>query len=413
MKEPFKFVVLGSDDNAYGISRSVFETYKKKSLLLCSRALYPTMYSNITEIKIIKNFDKEEEAIKKIIEIGKELLKDYENLILVPCSDWYMEICIKNKKELEKIYTNKWNDEETLKSFITKDKFYELCEKYNLKYPKTIIVKPNERTTAHKKVTFNYPLILKPNNSNSSEYLHAEFEGKKKVYIIENEEELKRVIKNIDNSTYKDNLIIQEFVEGDDTNNIVINCYSNQNGKVISACLGHAILEEYLPSVMGNYAAIISETGDNKLFKNIINFLEKINYKGFSNFDLKYDVNKKEYFVFEINYRQGRSSFFMNASGLSLSKLMVDDLIYKKSVNEVLHSTKKILWLNIPEYVVKKYVRNDNVKKEIKKLIKEKKVTHTLKYKEDLNLKRYLLIKKVYLSKIKQYYKYFVEKWFF
>lgn len=410
MKEPFKFVILGSDDNAYGISRSVYETYHIKPLILCGRLLYPTEYSKILETEVIEDFDKEDIAIENIMKKGKQLKEKYDKLILVPCSDWYMEICIKHKSELERVYENKWIDESTLQSFITKDKFYELCEKYNLKYPKTVIVKPKERALAYKRVNFKYPIILKPNNSNSSEYLHATFEGKKKVFIINDEEELKRVIKNIDSSSYKDNLIIQEFVEGDDTNNVVINCYSNKNGKVVAIGLGRAVLEEYLPSVMGNYAAIISEVGDNPLFKSIIDFLEKINYKGFSNFDLKYDVNKKEYYLFEINYRQGRSSFFMNASGLSLSKLLVDDLICDKVVNEALHIENKILWLNIPEYVAKRYIKNKKVNEEIRELIKLKKVCHTLKYEEDKSLKRSLLINRMYLSKIKQYHTYFVEK---
>lgn len=410
MKEEFKFIILGSDDNAYGMSRSIYEKYHVKPLLLCNKQLYPTEYSKIVEIEKFENFDKEELCIENIKKVGNRLKESYNKLILIPCSDWYMEICIKHKKELELIFENRWNDYSLLQSFITKDKFYELCEKYNLKYPKTIIVKLNERKEAHTKVKFKYPIILKPNNSNSSEYLHASFEGKKKVFIINSEEELKRTISNIDKSSYKDNLIIQEFVEGDDTNNVVINCYSDKNGKVVAMALGRAVLEEYLPSVMGNYAAIISEPGYNDLFKSISSFLENIKYKGFSNFDLKYDINKKEYFVFEINYRQGRSSFFVNESGINLAELLVDDLIYNKKNDKIKYPTEKILWLNIPEYVAKKYIKNKKVNKEVRDLIKKKKVVHTLKYKKDTNIKRSLKIGRMYLSKIKQYMDYFVEK---
>lgn len=409
MKE-FKFIILGSDDNAYGMSRSIYEKYNEKPLLLCGRTLYPTEHSKIVEIEQFKDFDKEDICIENIKKVGKRLKNEYKKLILIPCSDWYMEICIKHKKELETIFENRWNDYSLLQSFITKDKFYELCEKYNLRYPTTIIVKPEERSSAHTKVNFKYPLILKPNNSNSSEYLHASFIGKKKVFIINSEEELKNTIANIDTSTYKDNLIIQEFVEGDDTNNVVINCYSDKNGKVVAMALGRAVLEEYLPSVMGNYAAIISEPGYNDLFKSIASFLENIQYKGFSNFDLKYDVNKKEYFIFEINYRQGRSSFFVNESGINMSELLVDDLVYNKKVTKIKYPTEKILWLNIPEYVAKKYIKNKEVNKEVRELIKKKKVVHTLKYNKDTSLKRTIKIGRMYLSKIKQYMDYFVEK---
>lgn len=410
MNKTFKFVILGSDDNAYGIARSYYEKYKDKALALCSRELYPTFYSNILDIKKIENFDKEDICIENIVKIGKKLKEKYNCLVLVPCSDWYMQVCIKNKEKLKDIYENSWNDLKMLESFITKDKFYELCEKYKLTYPKTIICHLKDRKEINKKINFSYPIILKPNNSNSSEYLHAKFEGKKKVYIINNEEELIKTIKNIDSSSYKDNLIIQEFVKGDDTNNVVINCYSNKEGKVVAMSLGRAVLEEYLPSVMGNYAAIITEPGYQELFDKVKYFLESIKYKGFSNFDFKYDIEKKEYFVFEINYRQGRSSFSVNAGGLSLAELLTDDLVYNKKENEIKHPTTKVLWLNIPEYIAKKYIKNKLVNKEVKDLIKQKKVVHSLKYKEDYNLKRKLIINRMYLSKIKQYMKFFVEK---
>jgi len=409
VKKTFFLVILGSDENAYGISRSYYEKYKTKPLLLCGRILPPVMHSNIVDIKVIEKFDEEKTAIKNIIEIGVNLKKEYEKLILVPCSDWYMQICIKNRKKLEAIYENCFIDETTLNSFITKDKFYNLCEKYNLKYPSTIICKKEDRNKIYNKITFKYPIVLKPNNSNSSEYLHAKFKNKKKVYILNSLNELKETINNI-GSNYKDNLIIQEFVKGDDTNNIVINAYSNKHGKVTAISLGRPVLEEYHPKTIGNYAVIISSPGYNELFYKIKKFLESINYKGFSNFDLKYDEEKKEYYVFEINYRQGRSSFFVNESGLSMIDLLVDDLIYDKVTKNIKMLDKKILWLNVPISVATKYIKNKEINSEVKKLIKDKKEVHTLIYDKDMSPMRWILINKLYLSKIKQYKDYFIEK---
>ncbi len=410
MKEEFLFVILGSDENAYGISRSYYEKFNKKPLLLCSRILPSCTYSNITDIKLIKDFDNKDICIENIIKIGYELKKKYKKLVLVPCSDSYMEICIKNKTKLEKIYENRFIDYTTLEKFITKDKFYSLCEKYNLTYPKTIICKYNERNNIIDKIPFNYPLVLKPNNSNSLEYLKADFKNKKKVFIINKKEELKEIIKNINESNYKDNLIIQEFVSGDDTNNVVVNCYSNRFGKVVMMSIGKAVLEEYAPKTMGNYAVIISVVGFNKILEKIKIFLESINYKGFSNFDIKYDVVKKEYFVFEINYRQGRSSFFTECAGISLANLLYEDLVLNTVNTKVKYLDKEILWLNVPELVAKKYTKNKIIKKKIKQLIKEKKNYHTLIYDKDLNLKRIFLIIRLYLSKIKQYKDYFIKK---
>lgn len=404
-----KFVILGSDENAYGMSRVIYKTYKEKPLVLCSRVLYPTMFSKIVDVKIIENFDTESVCIKSLMSIIENLRKTTKNIILIPCSDSYMEFVIKNQDLLSGLVLNKFVSYDLLKKFITKDKFYNLCDKYKLRYPKTVIIKESDRLDILKKINFKYPLILKPNNSNSSEYLHAEFPNKKKVFLIKSETELIETVNNIDKSNYKDNLIVQEFIKGDDTNNLVINAYSSTDGKVRMMGIGRPILEEYHPKVLGNYAAIISEVGYKEVMSDVKRFLESIKYVGFSNFDFKYNEEDKKYYCFEINYRQGRSSYFLNECGVNLIELLTDDLVYKKR-KDIIYPTKKILWLNVPYIVTKKYINNSKVLEEISELKNKNEVYHTLFDKEDMFLIRYINLKKVYFSKTRQYKKYFIKK---
>lgn len=404
-----KFVILGSDENAYGMSRVIYKTYKEKPLVLCSRILYPTMFSKIVDIKVIENFDTESVCIKSLINVGETLKKTTKNIILIPCSDSYMEYVVKNQDLLSGLFLNKFISYNLLKSFITKDKFYNLCDKYKLRYPKSVIIKESDRLDILKKIHFKYPLILKPNNSNSSEYLHAEFPNKKKVFLIKSETELIQTVNNINKSNYKDNLIVQEFIKGDDTNNLVINAYSSTDGKVRMMGIGRPVLEEYHPKVLGNYAAIISEVGYKEVMNDVKKFLENIKYVGFSNFDFKYNEIDKKYYCFEINYRQGRSSYFLNECGVNLIELLTDDLVYKKR-KDIIYPTKKILWLNVPYIVIKKYINNTKVLEEISELKNKKEVYHTLFDKEDLSLIRYINLKKVYFSKTRQYKKYFIKK---
>ena len=316
---------------------------------------------------------------------------------------------VKNQDLLSGLFLNKFISYNLLKSFITKDKFYNLCDKYKLRYPKSVIIKESDRLDILKKIHFKYPLILKPNNSNSSEYLHAEFPNKKKVFLIKSETELIQTVNNINKSNYKDNLIVQEFIKGDDTNNLVINAYSSTDGKVRMMGIGRPVLEEYHPKVLGNYAAIISEVGYKEVMNDVKKFLENIKYVGFSNFDFKYNEIDKKYYCFEINYRQGRSSYFLNECGVNLIELLTDDLVYKKR-KDIIYPTKKILWLNVPYIVTKKYINNTKVLEEISELKNKKEVYHTLFDKEDLSLIRYINLKKVYFSKTRQYKKYFIKK---
>lgn len=410
MKEKFKFVLLGSDDNVYGMSRSCFDKYGVTTIAYGMGHLVPTRFSSIVEVNQIEDFNKDDVLINTIVENGKKLKEDYEKLILIPCLDYYMETCIKYQNKLKGIYENSFISYDLLQNFITKDKFYELSDKYGIKYPKTIICKYEDRDEIHKKIDFEYPIILKPNNSLSSEYLYCEFPEKSKVFYINTEEELIKIIKNINSSTYKDNLIIQEFIKGDDTCNRVINCYSDQNGKVKMMAFGRPILEEYTPGSLGNYAAIISEVGYHPIFDKVKNMLESIGYKGFSNFDIKYDEQRDEYYFFELNYRQGRSSFFVNEAGVSMAQLLVDDLVYNKEDDEIKYPTKKILWLNVPEDVVLKYVTNESVLNEVNELIDSKNFTHTLYYDKDASPERIDKMNKHYDVKRTQYEEYFIKK---
>lgn len=410
MKQEFMPVLLGSDDNVYGLSRSFYEKYGIKPIALCKARLNPTKYTKIIEFKLVENLSSNDVFLNAVINLAKELKKKYKKLILIPCSDYYLDLIVENKDEIEKYYENKFITKENLDTFVTKDKFYDLCEKYNLTYPKTIICKYSDRNNIHEKITFDYPIVLKPNNSNSTDYLNAEFKGKKKAYIIKDESELKEVIKNINTSNYKDNLIIQEFIEGDDTHMRVVNAYCNKNGKVKMIALGNIVLEEYYPTTIGNYASIITDNKEKELLKEVKNFLEKIKYTGFANFDFKYDEKDKKYKCFEINPRQGRSSFFVEASGISLAQVITDDLVFNKDYKDIIGCPNKVLWMNIPTDLLNTYVKNKKVLNEANKLIKENKVVHTLFYDKDMSLLRKSHLKRLYNIQYKLYDEYFIEK---
>ena len=207
----------------------------------------------------------------------------------------------------------------------SKDSFYKMCEKYNLDYPSTYVIDYESRDEIN--IPFEFPVALKP--ASSKDYLEVSFEGKEKSYKLNSKDELKKTVDKIYNSGYKSNIIVQDFIPGNDDSMWVMNCYSNKHGRVKMMCLGKCILEEHTPYGIGNYKAIISD-GDEVLYSKIKNFLEGIKYVGFSNFDIKYNYRDKKYKLFEINIRQGRSSFFTTCAGLNLSKFIVDDYIYNK-----------------------------------------------------------------------------------
>ncbi len=408
MKKDFMAVILGSDENAYGFARVFYETYGIKSIALTIHVLEVSMHSDIIEFIRDENLHDPSHFVAKLNGIAKKLKQEYEKVILIPCSDLYMELCVKERFRLVG-YENSFIDYSIYKRFNLKEKFYEMCEIYNLPYPKTLACTKDNYRSVIRKNDFNYPLILKPNNSNSEDYLTAEFEGKEKVYFVNSEEELLKKLEIVYHSTYKGEMLIQKFVGGDDTHMRVLNVYCDKSGKVRIMSLGQPILEEYHPSTFGNYAAIISIPGMTPIMKNIKTFLESIKFKGACNFDIKIDEESGECYLFEINPRPGRSSFFTTPAGASIQKAYVEDLVYNRLENNF-GNTDEILFLNVPFILLKRYVRNKELLEKAVKLKEKKAIFHVLKYDRDKSIKRKLCVYKQYARKIHYFPKYFIEK---
>lgn len=399
MKEKeFISVLFGSDRNVYGMAIGFYEQYQVRSIAVCKIGYSETKYSKIIDIYQNKDIEKKEVFFKTL----KEIKKKYNNkkIILIACSDVYARLIIENKKELEKDFIVPYINEDLMNKLIIKENFYKICEKYNLDYPKTIIyTKDNYKK---QKLPFDFPVIIKPSDSVS--YWKSSFWGKKKVFIVTSLDEFNDILKRVYNSEYEKDLIVQEYIEGDDTNLRVLNAYVNKNHKVTFMALGQVILEDKAPASFGDYDAIIP-TYDQELFDKMKKFLESINYVGYANFDLKYNQKNNSYKLFEINIRQGRSHSFVTLGGMNITKYLVEDVIYNEEY-EIEYLNQEYLWTLVPKRIIMKYVKNEEIKNKIKKLYKEHKVKNILYYKKDLTLKRYLVLKRKNIDKkYKLYYR--------
>ena len=128
---------------------------------------------------------------------------------------------------------------------------------------------------------------------------------------------------------------------------------------------------------------------DAALLEKLKNFLEDMQWEGFANMDIKYDARTGEYKMFEMNPRQGRSSYFVTAAGYNLSKWLVEDVLEHKELGLTIADTKS-LWMIAPYGVIKKYLKDPDLLARADKLKKEGKCAHQLFCKEDWNLKRWL-----------------------
>ncbi len=399
-----KVLIIGTDINAYYMSRCYHEITGKKADIIGNRAI---PYTSISNPIIVNDFNNKENFKKALIEYG-EKNKEY-NILLIATSDLYVKMVSEEKGLLEKYYVFNYPDIELVNNLLIKEKFYSIYENMGLDMPKTYIYPCNKNESIQKIKDYfkEYPIIIKP--SDGVEYHKLDGEGLAKVYKAHSEEELEKIIKKIENAGYNKNLIIQEFIPGDDSALFDSIFYVGKDKKAKLATFAQIGLQEHTPTGIGNCTVLINGYDEHGYNEEIVyklkDFIEKIGYQGFAEFDIKYDYRDNKYKVLEINPRQSRSGYYLTACGYNLVKYLIDDLINNKEMKFEIIKNKYILSF-VPKKIIKKYIKNEKLKKEIKKLIKNKKIVNPLKYKGDKNFKRklYLLYRDInYLKKYKKY----------
>ena len=376
-------VLLGSDANVYGMARSFYQQYGVTSVAVCKGALVATANSRLVKIAVLEpRLEEDDVFVSTLVSFARR--NTGRQLVLVSCADGYTILMARHREELAAYYHFACPDLQTVLDLDIKDNFYRACERHGLSYPKTATCNAQNYKTVE--LPFDFPCIIKA--SNSAAYWNCSFPHKKKVFLAQNREEYDAITAAIYGSSYQDDLILQEYIPGDDNCMRVLNAYCGLDRKVHLMALGRPLLEEQTPEGIGNYAAILS-VHDGELLARMRAFLEDVRWVGFANFDMKYDARTGEYKLFEMNPRQGRSSYFVTASGYNLAKWLVEDVLLHKDLGYTEADTES-LWMIAPYGVIRKYLKDPELLAEAARLKKEGKCAHQLFCKEDFNLKRYL-----------------------
>lgn len=401
MSKDFIPLLFGGDINVYSVARAFHEGYNVKSICYGKYNSGPATRSKIISYHTEPNIEDDDTLNKIVISFSNKHLD--KKIFVIGCGDRYVELISKNKKNFPSNCIAPYIDYSLLNNLIHKDHFYKLCDKYNIPHPDTFIY---DRSMGHNfSIPFKSPFILKPSNSIS--YWEHPFIGNDKVFILNSKKELLNILDKCYNAGYKDTMIIQDMIPGDDSYMGVLTNYSDKNKKVKMMCLGHVLLEEHTPHGLGNHAVILTEKNEELSLK-IKAFLEDIGYTGFSNFDLKYDIRDKSYKVFEINCRQGRSNYYVTGAGFNISTYLVNDYIENKDMSFKICDNKS-LWRVVPRKVSYDYVpsKYHDIMKELER---NNKVSNSLVYPYDNSLIRKLWTFKNLHSHYKKFSTYYKKK---
>lgn len=402
MKE-FRCLIIGNDINAYYLARCYHElTGMKADLISISipgqKSFAYTRYTKILNIKYIEKLW-DENIFLNALEEYYNLHKD-EKILLVSSNETYGDFIAKNQNKLKKKFYFNYPSVELQRTLVNKELFYKTYAKSVLDLPKTIYFDCKLDDKIKKKI--NFPVIVKP--ANVILFKHINFEGKKKIYRLNTMEELNTVIGYFKDGGYNDTLIIQEYIEGDDSHLFDAVVYVDKNHEVKLVSFAQIGLQEHSSKMIGNAAVLINGyslfPGVTEQINKIKKFMESIDYQGFAEFDMKYDVRDEKYKVMEINARQGRCSYYITPCGFNLIEILYKDLILKEELDYQVVE-KQQLETFVPKCIVKKYITNEKYKEKVLSLWKDR--VNPLSYKKDNGFLRKLLLIKIAYNYIKAY----------
>lgn len=399
IQQKFLPIIVGTDINAYNMAISFHEEYGIQPVLV-GKGVLP--FTNLSTIPRAIEYDKKladpTQFAKILISVAKKYEREAEKLILVGTNDLYVRLIIENRAILKDYFVFNYIEEDLMNDLQYKANFYKLCAEHGIDIPATYFY--DCQSTAPFNGELMYPAIVKP--SNGIEYSRNPFEGQQKVFKVQTEDELQRVISMIRASGYRDQLIIQDYIPGEDTAMWDSVVYVSSKGKSQLVSFAQVVLQEHTVTAIGNYTALITRYNE-ALMEKLRGFLEAVGYRGFANFDLKFDERDGKFKVFEVNIRQGRSSYYITAMGHNMARYFVDDLIHELD-KPCAYLKGDVLFSVVPKIVLKKFVSDIAVKKDIERLIREKKLVNPLFYKKDKHFKRklYLVARQVnYYKKYK------------
>ncbi len=399
-------VLLGSDANVYGMARSFYQQYGVTSVAVCKGALVATAHSRLVRIGVVEpDLERDEVFVRTLVAFAKA--NGGRPLVLVSCADGYTILLARNRDALAPYYRFACPSLETVLNLDIKDHFYKACAAHGLSYPQTATcTAQNYRQIA---LPFAFPVIIKA--SNSAAYWNCRFPHKKKVFLAADRAEFDAITAAVYGSSYRDDLILQEYIPGDDNCMRVLNAYCGLDHKVHLMALGRPLLEEQTPEGIGNYAAILSDPAlnDAALLARMRAFLEDVGWEGYANFDMKLDARTGEYKLFEMNPRQGRSSYFVTAAGYNLTRWLVEDVLEHRDTGFTVAESES-LWMIAPYGVIEKYLRDPALLAKARALKKAGKCAHQLFCREDANLRRWLWYARSQLNYYRKTAKYYGNK---
>ena len=282
-------VSLGGDVLTYTWARLFYETYGLTSVVLAASDAKAISASRFTDYRAVPGIDQEQVCLDVLREVGaKARAEGKVALVLV-------------RRRLVRPYVER---AQARALPVVRGALHRLCAT-RLKSPRRSASTRSARSSASpiprrgrstaptlrrpsRCRYFSYPVIAKP--SNSARYHYADIPNKKKVFTVENARELSTLFNDLRGVLLRPRARPRRTWSPVPTTTACAPSPASAmpTATCASGPTGRALLEDHCPTAVGNPVCILVEE-NRAIAEQAARFLKHVGYRGFSNFDVKYD----------------------------------------------------------------------------------------------------------------------------
>ena len=282
----------------------------------------PGLLSRYCRERFIRSYaeEKEEEYLEYVLQVGK---KTGKGTILIPTSDDLSVFVAKYADPLSGYFMFPKNDPFLFRNLISKEGMYRLAREHSVPTPHTIFPKKPDDVLEWSG-DCQFPVMLKGIHGN-----RLQKKTGKKMVIINSREDLIANYRELEDSE-RPNLMIQEYIPGDDDQIYIFNGYFDDRSKCLAAFTGHKIRQ--FPVHVG-CASLGVCTWNPKVAELTTGFMKRIGYRGILDIGYRWDSRDGLYKVLDINPRVGQAfRLFVSEEGMDVVRNLYLDLTGQISV---------------------------------------------------------------------------------
>ncbi|HEX9076774.1 MAG TPA: carboxylate--amine ligase [Anaerolineae bacterium] len=266
--------------------------------------------------KILFADTKSDEFIKTLEMLGPQL---NQKAVLFPCEDMAVLLVSRHRQTLQQWYHVVLPAADVIELMIDKVAFYEHAQREDLPIPRTFYI--HSRAELEQAVDgLTFPCILKPPTSATKKW---ELNSKLKAYKLTNADELFAAYERC--QSWADMLLLQEWVEGPESNLYSCNCYFDAHSEPLVTFVARKLRQ--WPPLIGE-SSLGEECRDDIVLNETVRLFRSIRHYGLGYLEMKRDERTGKYFIIEPNIGRptGRSAI-AEAGGVELVYTMYCDAL--------------------------------------------------------------------------------------